>query len=113
VHTRRPRGSVIGVGAVLLALGALTVDARGQADLSDGRGRMLFGEHGCAACHTVGALGVPAGPDLSHVGSKYSAEYLREWLADPASRRPWAHMPNLQLTRPEIAALAEFLASQM
>jgi mono/diheme cytochrome c family protein len=103
---------VAGAFGALLAVAVVTLTAHGQADLPDGRGRMLFSEHGCASCHTVGMFGTPAGPDLSHVGSKYSADYLRAWLADPASRRPWAHMPKLQLTYPEIEALADYLASQ-
>jgi mono/diheme cytochrome c family protein len=99
---------VAGAAVVLLVVVIATAPSLGQSE----RGQMLFRDQGCADCHTVGALGTPAGPDLSHVGSKYSAEYLREWLRDPASRRPWAHMPNPQLTRPEIDALAEYLASQ-
>jgi mono/diheme cytochrome c family protein len=112
VQTRRVMIMVTGAFVAPLAVAAVTLTAQGQADLPDGRGRMLFSEHGCAACHTVGTFGMPAGPDLSRVGSKYSVEYLRAWLTDPASRRPWAHMPKLHLTPPEIDALAEYLASQ-
>jgi mono/diheme cytochrome c family protein len=104
---------VAGAFVASLTLAAVPFTVHGQADLPDGRGRMLFSEHGCASCHTVGMFGTPAGPDLSHVGSKYSADYLRAWLADPASRRPWAHMPKLQLTYPEIEALADYLAAQI
>lgn len=100
------------VFAAALAVATVALTAHGQADLADGRGRMLFSEHGCAACHTIGAVGMPAGPDLSHVGSKYSVDHLRAWLSDPGSRRPWAHMPKLHLTPAEIDALAEYLASR-
>ena len=112
MQTRRVMTIVAGAFAAPLAVAAVTLTALGQIDLPDGRGRMLFSEHGCAACHTIGALGMPAGPDLSHVGSQYSADYLRAWLADPKSRHPWAHMPKLHLTYPEIEALADYLASQ-
>jgi mono/diheme cytochrome c family protein len=103
---------IFSVGVVLLAVASATVTAHAQDDGLPGRGRMLFHDQGCATCHTVGALGPPRAPDLSHVGSEYSAEYLRSWLNDPASRRPWAHMPKPQLTWPEIEALAEYLASR-
>jgi mono/diheme cytochrome c family protein len=98
--------------AAALAIAIATPASYGQSEQAEGRGQMLFLDHGCGDCHTVGTLGTPAGPDLTHVGSKYSAEYLRDWLADPASRRPWAHMPKLQLTRPEIEALAAYLTSR-
>jgi mono/diheme cytochrome c family protein len=104
--------TMVAAGVTALTVVAVALGAHGQADLPDGRGEMLFSEQGCAACHTVGAIGLPAGPDLSQVGASYSAQYLREWLADPTSRRPWAHMPKPQLTPPEIDALAEYLASQ-
>lgn len=68
-------------------------------------------EQGCHGCHTVGKLGTPIGPDLSHVGAKHSEAYLARWLRDPAMQRPAAHMPKLELTEPQIAALVAFLAS--
>jgi len=45
-------------------------------------GRRMFMEQGCHGCHTVGKVGTPIGPD-----------------------------PKLELTEPQIAALAAFLAS--
>lgn len=74
-------------------------------------GRRMFMEQGCYGCHTVQKIGTPIGPDLSHLGAKYSESYLRNWLRDPAQQRPAAHMPQLELTEPQIAALAAFLAS--
>jgi cytochrome c1 len=34
-----------------------------------------------------------------------------QWLRDPASQKPTAHMPRLALTEEEIRALAAYLAS--
>jgi mono/diheme cytochrome c family protein len=75
------------------------------------QGRRVFMDQGCYGCHTVQKLGTPIGPDLSHVGTKYSETYLKNWLRDPAQQRPPAHMPKLELTEPQIASLAAFLAS--
>jgi mono/diheme cytochrome c family protein len=75
------------------------------------RGQRMFMEQGCYGCHIVGKVGTPIGPDLSHVGAKYSEAYLKTWLRDPAQQRPAAHMPALELTEPQIASLAAFLAS--
>jgi cytochrome c oxidase subunit 2 len=75
-------------------------------------GARLFMAHGCYGCHRVGALGTPIGPDLSRVGAKYTEADLVRWLGDPASQKPNAHMPKLELTPADIAALAAFLGAQ-
>jgi cytochrome c oxidase subunit 2 len=67
--------------------------------------------NGCYGCHTVGPMGTPIGPDLSHVGTKYSLAYLKRWLRDPAEQRPSAHMPALELSDVQVAALAAYLSS--
>jgi cytochrome c oxidase subunit 2 len=75
------------------------------------RGRAAFMANGCHGCHTVGKMGTPIGPDLSHVGFKYREEYLERWLRDPSYLRPSAHMPKLELKDSDIKALAAYLAS--
>ena len=75
-------------------------------------GRSTFTKQGCHGCHTIGKMGTPIGPDLSHVGAKYRAEYLARWLRDPAYLRPSTHMPAIELTDEDIRALAAFLAAQ-
>ncbi len=95
------RSALVGLLAViLLAQGAATE-----------RGPQLFVQQGCYGCHTIGRVGTPIGPDLSRIGRRYSASDLRRLLRDPESVRPGAHMPVLELTKEEVAALAEFLGS--
>jgi len=74
-------------------------------------GRMLFFSQGCYGCHRVGVAGTPIANDLSHVGRKYSESQLAQWLRDPASQKPSAHMPRLTLTEDEIRSLAAYLAT--
>ena len=74
-------------------------------------GKKLFIEQGCYGCHTMEKIGTPIAPDLSHVGSTYPESYLARWLRDPASQKPNAHMPKLELNEEEIKALAAYLAS--
>ncbi|HEY7650875.1 MAG TPA: cytochrome c [Methylomirabilota bacterium] len=74
-------------------------------------GERLFRVQGCYGCHIVGKFGTPIGPNLSHVGGKYSKAYLTRWLKDPESQRPNAHMPKLELDPVEVEALAAFLSS--
>jgi cytochrome c oxidase subunit 2 len=75
------------------------------------QGKKLFFAQGCFGCHTVGKVGTPIAPNLSNVGSRYSESYLTQWLRDPASQKPTAHMPKIELTETEIQALASYLAS--
>lgn len=52
------------------------------------RGRQLYEKHRCAACHLVNGEGESWGPDLSSIGERRSAAYLREALEKPAATFP-------------------------
>ena len=58
---------------------ASTAPPKGDAQ----RGEALFREKGCTNCHLVRGEGGLMGPDLSVVGSRRSAEHLREAILDP------------------------------
>ena len=75
------------------------------------QGKKLFLDQGCYGCHTVGKMGTPIAPDLSEIGSKYPPSYLSGWLRDPATQKPKAHMPKIQLNEEEIRALVTYLSS--
>lgn len=79
------------------------------------RGRHLFVAKGCVGCHVRADVAVedaPAiGPELT--GRRYPADFLKKFLADPASTGPArtraGPMPNPHLTPQEIVALAEYI----
>jgi mono/diheme cytochrome c family protein len=76
------------------------------------RGEGLFKEQGCYGCHTVGKFGTQGiAADLSHVGAKHEVDYFTQWLKDPASQQPTAHMPKIGLNDAEAKALAAYLGS--
>lgn len=52
------------------------------------RGRELFRRGQCDGCHTVGGFGTSRGSDLTTVGLRRGAVYLRESLVDPAAALP-------------------------
>jgi cytochrome c oxidase cbb3-type subunit III len=52
------------------------------------RGRLAFERGRCAACHTVGGFGTARGPDLTTVGLRRGASYLREAILDPEAALP-------------------------
>ena len=106
---RGPRLATAAIAAVALFLAAGVANAQG--DGLAARGQTAFTANGCYGCHMVGKAGTPIGPELSHVGSRYSPEYLARWLRDPALQRPSAHMPALELSDADIRALAAYLSS--
>ncbi|MSR48172.1 MAG: c-type cytochrome [Planctomycetes bacterium] len=71
------------------------------------RGRELFLERRCFACHSPGtdaaarlaAVGAPelsaAAPDLSRAGQRLEHDWIVHWLTDPRALRPGARMPSL------------------
>jgi mono/diheme cytochrome c family protein len=90
-----------------IAATAATQSPRSAVEL----GEITFNSSGCFGCHTIGKIGTPLGPDLSHVGARYPAEYIARWLRDPALQRPNAHMPAFELTEAQVRALAAYLGS--
>ena len=81
-----------------------------------GRGKVLFHEVGCVACHSPrddrGTETLPGeSVALGNVSAKYSLVGLTDFLEDPHSVRPSGRMPNLNLTHWEATDLASYLLS--
>ncbi len=90
------------------------------------RGRQLFAEQRCTACHTVRGADIVAGqkagdgPDLTHIGSRLylgagalpmSAASLQTWIANPHAVKPGVRMPAANdLDAASVQALAAYLA---
>lgn len=87
------------------------------------RGRQLFGEVGCAACHRIAGSAAQglSGPDLTHVGSRRSLGAgilpnnrgtLIGWIGDSQSIKPNNRMPAYRsLQGAELNALAAYMES--
>ena len=77
-------------------------------------GRLLYNELGCANCHG-GETGLPAlrGPGLATVTQRVRSEWLRKFVADPASVHPGAVMPQVlaKADAPALVAIEHYLAS--
>jgi cytochrome c oxidase subunit 2 len=88
------------------------------------RGRELFMESGCAACHRVAGTeaGGRAGPDLTHIGSRLTLGAgilpnhrgtLIGWIGDSQSIKPGNRMPSYdQLPAEDLHAIAAWLEQQ-
>lgn len=51
-------------------------------------GALVFASNGCASCHILAGRGAGLGPELTDLGDRRSAAYVREVLLDPAARLP-------------------------
>lgn len=63
------------------------------------RGRELFAAKGCAVCHIVRGQGGTSGPELTEIGARRSAAYLREALTDPGAAVPEGYLVVTVITR--------------
>ncbi len=59
-------------------------------------GRVLLGELGCTSCHAAqsdAAVLTRVAPDLSTIGSRANAFWIRKWLVDPQAMKEHSGMP--------------------
>jgi ubiquinol-cytochrome c reductase cytochrome b subunit len=118
---RRPfsRPLVLGAGGLLLAVvfTFLTISMRTVAtiprvDPSVARGKQLYQSLGCTACHRIHGEGEAVGPDLSSVGSRRDAAWLRCLWKDPQSLTPGSIMPPYAgLSDAELTDLTNYILS--
>jgi len=76
---------VAGVAAYVRSLGALPAEAV-SGDPS--HGARVFAANGCKGCHIVGGEGEGFGPELTGVGSRRAAAFLRQTILKPAATLP-------------------------
>ena len=64
----------------------------------------------CLGCHALGTSGGRSAPDLTHVGSRRSADYIRAMVTDPARALPGTTMPRVPMPAPVRELLIAYLA---
>jgi cytochrome c oxidase cbb3-type subunit 3 len=85
------------VAAFVKALGRLDVAKDIPGDTR--RGEQLLRSIGCLKCHTVKMQGGRMGPDLTEIGARRNAAYLREALVAPEASFPEGFMEVRLTTR--------------
>lgn len=70
------------------------------------RGKMVWQQYNCTACHQVYGLGGFLGPDLTNTYSQKGPVYIKAFLGNGT-----ATMPNFHLTGKEVSALLDYMRS--
>ncbi len=65
----------------------------------------------CRRCHTILGEGGAVGPDLSVVGTRRDAEFIKKKLLHPKSLQPQSPMPPFRGTESELETLVAYLSS--
>ena len=82
------------------------------------QGKRLVESVGCLACHSIGentavrekrGTSYDIAPELSHIGSKVSADWALDWVRDPRHYNPSTRMPDLRLTDSEARDIVAYL----
>jgi cytochrome c2 len=74
-------------------------------------GKKVYSEMKCTMCHKIEGVGGKIGPDLSGVGSRKDAAWIKGFLKDPKSVIPGTKQPPFKGTDEQLEALVAYLLS--
>jgi len=108
---------------VATAAALLTFAGAGHASAQDAiaKGQKVYADQKCSVCHSIGGKGNTKGP-LDDVGTKLSADDIRQWIVDPAgmtAKSKAARKPPMTsvaakmkaLSKDDVDALVAYLSS--
>jgi ubiquinol-cytochrome c reductase cytochrome b subunit len=75
------------------------------------KGKDLFTDKGCSACHGDNGIGSALAPSLVSISNKYPKDRLAALLHNPTAKMKAGGMPDLDATAPEMDALIAYLES--
>lgn len=73
------------------------------------KGKDLFENVGCLACHELNGKGEAFGPNLSRIGEKVDADWLVSWVSNPRHYNDKSKMPDLRIARGDASDIAAYL----
>jgi nitric oxide reductase subunit C len=75
-------------------------------------GAALIAQENCLGCHSLGSAGQRVGGRLEWIGSRRSADWIADYLAEPGRYQPNIEMPAFNhLTRDQRLTIAAFVAA--
>lgn len=75
------------------------------------KGRVIYFEKGCQACHQIGEKGGAVGPALTTIGLRLTPGYIYKHLLNPRISNINTAEPNLGLSDEEALSLIKFLSN--
>ena len=105
------------VVAAALAVALIAAPAAAQDAKAIEKGQQVYAAQKCSICHSIAGKGQVKGP-LDGVGSKLSADEIRQWIVNPAEmtkktkaerKPPMRAYPNLP--KEDLDALVAYMAS--
>lgn len=106
------------VAALIFAAGVATSPAAAQDAATVEKGKAVYAAQKCSVCHAVAGAGKKTSP-LDGVGSKLTADEIREWLVNPkaatakakSTKKPVMPEKYSKLPAAEIDALVAYMLS--
>jgi cytochrome c oxidase cbb3-type subunit 3 len=74
--------------ALVIYVRSLSATAVAASTGSSEKGQAIYKRSGCASCHVVAGEGGTLGPELTNIGPRHSADYLRQSILDPGAVLP-------------------------
>ena len=103
---------LISIALVMFAVaGASAQDAKKVA-----AGKSVYDKNGCAKCHQIAGKGSKISP-IDGVGSKLSADEIKQWLTDPDAmtaklpKKPAVKMKKVELSDADLDNLVHYMLS--
>ena len=75
------------------------------------RGKQIYTDENCAACHSLNGEGGKVGPKLDGIGPKHGANWHKKHFDDPGSVVPGSLMPPVDLPEADLEALTAYMLS--
>lgn len=75
------------------------------------KGEKVYAEKKCAMCHAINGKGGKSGGDLTEVGAKRGADWLKQFTRAPKSLLPNSKMPAFQGSQEELDAVVAYMVS--
>jgi mono/diheme cytochrome c family protein len=121
MQKRASFGLSVLVGALTIGLSGTAANAAPQDAELVKKGQQLYAAQKCATCHSIAGQGAksPKGSTLDGVGTKLSADEIRQWIVDPAgmtkktksTKKPVMPSKYSKLPAGEVDALVAYMQS--
>jgi mono/diheme cytochrome c family protein len=110
IDAARPRTSMIQPAEFEELLKSSTNGPGKEKQITE-KGKELFSDNGCDACHRIGDVGGKLGPALDRAGFMLQPQYIYRWIENPQAFKPNTRMPNLGLSKDEALAITLYVST--